>query len=85
MRSVVIISNYTSKEYFFSTDHCQPHELGDNWASVTHYLPSRVVPREGLEDGIINHVKDLIKVFYNDYHKVLNPDIEYQIDYHTDV
>jgi hypothetical protein len=60
--------------YFFSKDHCQNHGLGDKYVPCTYYLPSLVVPRECVPDGIINNVKDLISVFYYDMMEIPNPD-----------
>lgn len=75
---IVVISNMETGTYFFSKDHCQKHGLGDDYVSVTHYMPSMVKPREGLPDGIIRNVKDLVSVFYYDMKEIPNPDKDMQ-------
>lgn len=72
--SIVVISNMEENTYFFSKDHCQNHGLGDSFVPCTHYIPSSVVPRESLPDGIIKNVTDLVAVFYYDMKEIPNPD-----------
>lgn len=74
METLVVISNMDDNTYFFSKDHCQNHGLGSNYVPCTHYLPSRVTPRESVPDGIVKDVKDLVSVFYCDMKEIPNPD-----------
>jgi len=74
---IITISNMEKGTYYFTVDHCQhTEESGD--LPCTHHLPSHVVPREGLEDGIIKNKADLIFVFYSDELEIANPDPIYQ-------
>lgn len=77
---VVTISNVETREYFVSTDHCQPtKELGPHWVPCTHYLPYRIVPRPGFESGIIATVEECIRFedMYNT--RIPNPDPKYAV------
>lgn len=75
-KQVVVISD--EKTYFFSKDHCQNHGLGDNYVPCTHFIPSKVKPRESVPDGVIKDVKDLVAVFYHDMKEIPNPDTNMQ-------
>lgn len=77
-QSIIVISNLENNTYFFSTDHCQKHNLGNNFVPCTHGVPSYVVPRESLPDGMIKNVKDLVAVFYDDMQEIPNPDPSFQ-------
>lgn len=79
--SIVVISSYERGEYFFSTDHCQDHGLGDDFVRVTNYLPMHVVPREGLEDGIIDTVEKLVFIFHHGETEIKNPNPKFQPDF----
>lgn len=76
--TVIVISNYDNLTYFFTKNHCQNHNLGSAYVSVTHYLPSHVVPRESVPDGIVRNVKDLVAVHYHEYKEIPNPDKDMQ-------
>lgn len=75
---IVIISSYNKNQYFFSNDHCQDHGLGEDFVPVTHYLPARCVPREGIEDGIIDTVEKWLICCYSDMTEIENPDINFK-------
>lgn len=75
---IVVIANYENNTYFFSKDHCQNHGLGNDFVPCTHYLPSHVMPRKSLPDGIIRSVSDLVCVFYSDMKEIPNPNKEMQ-------
>lgn len=75
-QQVVVISN--NETYFFSTDHCQDHGMGDDYVPCTHTLPSCVTPRESVPDGIVKNVEDLVSVFYYDMVEIPNPDTNMQ-------
>lgn len=78
-RNVIIsISNEDTKEVFFSTDHCQKHDKGSSFVPCTYSLPMNVVPREGIEDGIVDTREKLIRVFYSDFTIIPNPDPKFQ-------
>lgn len=78
MKQIITISNIETKEYFFTTDHCQDHNLGSSWVPVTAYVPMDVVPRKELPSGRIENKEDYKKVFYNDYKEIQNPDSKFQ-------
>jgi len=78
-KQIIVISNMDNMTYFFSTNHCQNHGLGDNYVPCTHYIPSRVEPRESVPNGIINNVNDLVAVFYDDMKEIPNPDSKFKL------
>ena len=61
MEQIVTISNVNTDEFFFSTDHCQPHNLGECWISCSIRLPMWIVPRENFEDGWIRTKEDYLR------------------------
>ncbi len=73
---IIVISDM--KNFFFSTDHCQKHELGNDFVSTTFYLPMIVTPRESLPSGIITNKEELQKVMLYDEIEILNPDPKFQ-------
>lgn len=73
---IVVISN--EEFYFFSTDHCQKHKLGSDYVPVTHYLPSYVVARESVPDGIVKTKEDVVAVFYHKLKEIPNPDSNFK-------
>jgi hypothetical protein len=56
------------KQYFFADGHgyAKSHLLPGNWVPCSGYLPMEVVPRPGLEDGIIATLEQYMFIFYND-------------------
>lgn len=61
---IITISNVNTGEFFFTTDHCQPHQLGSEWVSCTYGpLPGHVVARESLPSGLVENKEDYKKVF----------------------
>lgn len=77
-QQIVVISNMDNNTFFFSTNHCQEHNLGDNYVPCTHSIPIFVEPRPTVPDGIVKSVADLINVFYDDMKQIDNPDKNYQ-------
>lgn len=81
---VCVHVNDSSKEYFFSTDHCQGVRVGalypegKGWVPCTHPIPQHVAPRDTLPSGVIETVADLITVYYSDAKEIPNPDPRYQ-------
>lgn len=75
---IITISNLETHEYFFTTKHCQPHNLGPDWVSCSARIPMHVVPRKGVEDGVISTVAQYNEVFNSDMKEILNPQPEYQ-------
>jgi hypothetical protein len=75
---VTTISNLYTMEYFFTTDHCQKHGLGDRFVPCTYTLPMRVVKRKAVKDGLISTIEQLKAVFYYDMTEIPNPDPSYQ-------
>jgi hypothetical protein len=82
-KTIIIISNEETNTFFFSNDHCQNHGLGKDFVPVTHYLPSRVVPRESVPDGIVKNVEDLVAVFYHYMEEIPNPDPSFQPNFNN--
>jgi len=79
MRQVIItISNVDTDEYFFTTDHCQKHNLGNSWVPCTTTIPITVAVREALPTGIVNNKEDYKKVFDTHMREIPNPQPEYQ-------
>ena|ERR1700682_748010 len=61
-------------EFFFTDGHgyYASDRLPDNWVPISVYLPMRVAPRPGLEDGIIATLDDYLLVFHSTL-KEVNP------------
>lgn len=76
--SVITFTNLENNTFFFSTNHCQNHDLGNNYVPCTHTIPSSVVPRESVPSGIVKNIEDLKAVFYDDLKEIPNPDENYQ-------
>jgi hypothetical protein len=72
--SIRVMVNGTRKEFFFVDGHgyYNQHRLPGNWTPCSTYLPMEVVPRPGLEDGIIVTLEDFLHVFHQGY-KEINP------------
>lgn len=73
-KQIIVIANMENNTYFFTKDHCQDHKLGENYVPCTHIIPSYVMPRPSVPNGIIQDVHDLVSVFYNDMKEIPNPD-----------
>lgn len=79
MRSnIITFSNLETREYFFSTDYCQEHGMGDNFVSCAYRIPNYVKPRESRPSGLINSIQDYIDVFLFDLTEIPNPDPQFQ-------
>ena len=78
-KQIITISNIDTKEYFFTTNHCQDHNLGNSWVSCTYTIPMYVEPRKSVPDGIIKDKADLVSVFYDDMIEISNPDSKFKI------
>lgn len=74
--SIVVISDM--KNYFFSTNHCQDHNLGDDFIPCTFSIPMFVEPRESCPTGIITNKEELKKVMFYDEIEIPNPDKNFQ-------
>ena len=72
--TIIAIFNVVDDKYFFTTDHCQKHGLGENFVPCTHYIPQHVTPRESLPSGIITNKEDWKKVFGTKAEEIPNPD-----------
>ena len=78
----ITLHNMDTKEFFFSTDHCQRlnSELTqDHWVPCTSSLPMFVAPRPGIEDGMIRSIRDYVNLFYRDDTLIMNPDPKFAI------
>lgn len=63
-KTVVVISSFEEKKFFFSDDHCfGVRVLPGHWVPSTSVFPMSVTPRPGLEDGIIDTIEKYISVF----------------------
>ena len=63
-KTVVVISSFEEKKFFFSDDHCfGVRVLPEHWVPSTSVFPMSVKPRPGLEDGIIDTIEKYISVF----------------------
>jgi hypothetical protein len=60
MESIITISNLSTGQFFFTTDHCQNHGLGPNWVPCTATLPMHVVPRPCVPDGVVRTKEDYV-------------------------
>lgn len=79
-QQIVVISNWDTKTFFLSKDHCQTHNL-DGYVPCTHYIPTIVVPRESVPDGVVKGLTDLVAVFYHDMKEIPNPDPNMQLNF----
>lgn len=86
MNKIITISNINTNEYFFTTDHCQKHNLGSDWVPCTFTIPMTCSPRKGLESGVINTLEEWRIVFGGkscvigspDNKEIPNPDPAFQ-------
>lgn len=80
--AIVIHHNVKTNEYFFSTNHCQ-HLDDPNWVPATYYLPMKIEPREGFEDGLVKNFADMERYQnqspYNNK-EIVNPNPEYIVN-----
>jgi len=77
-KSIVVISNLDNMTYFFSTNHCQEHGLGECFVPCSHAVPMYVEPRPCVPNGVVRNVTDLVAVFYDDMQEIPNPDTNFQ-------
>lgn len=75
---IITISNLSTMQYFFTTDHCQDHGLGDDWVPCTYKLPGYVEPRACVPDGYVRTKEDYVNVFLDDMQEIPNPNSNYQ-------
>lgn len=76
--TITTISSIENGHFFFTTDHCQLHNLGSDYVPVTYRLPMSVVPRESLPSGVIETLDDLVLIFYSDMAQIPNPNPEFE-------
>ena len=77
---VEVYASLEAKAFFFVNDYCYRLDrvegvLPDHWVPCSFYLPMEVVPRPGLEDGIIKDLDQWIFIFENDS-KLIESEIE---------
>lgn len=75
-RRITMISSHKRNVMFFTNDHCfgykhGTHYLGEDFVPSTFYLPSRVVPRPGLESGIVSTLADLMLVYVDKDERII--------------
>jgi len=69
MKSIITISNLDKNQFFFTTDHCQPHNLGDAWVSCTTSNTTREIVKNQEENAINEWTRCI---------EIPNPQPEYQ-------
>lgn len=77
-KSIVVISSLDNMTFFFSTNHCQEHGLGENYVPCSHTVPMYVEPRPDIPDGFVRNATELVNVFYDDMKEIPNPDPNFQ-------
>lgn len=71
--AIVYVANMDRKEYFFANHHSD-YGLGNGWVPCTEYIPYIVVPRPGIEDGIVDTIDKLRIVHFQDYTEIPCPE-----------
>lgn len=79
---VITIHNANTEEWFFSTDHCQgcykdAGFSGNEWVPCTSTLPLKIVPRKGLESGLVRNYHDMI-ILQGEDKRIKNPNPKYE-------
>jgi hypothetical protein len=77
---IISISNTSTGEFFFSTDHCQSN-LGCEWVPCSILLPLAVEPRNGLKSGLVETIEEYLMIFHKGEKQIPNPDPEYKPSY----
>ena len=63
--SVDVITNVETQDFFFTDDYCLGVDyLPDVWVPCTTQLPTHVVPRENLPDGVVDTLDKYILIFH---------------------
>ena len=61
-KTIVVISSFEKKKFFFSDDYCfGVRVLPEHWVHSTLVFPMSVKPRPGLADGINNSIWPIIQ------------------------
>lgn len=68
-QNIITISNLETNQFFFTTNHCQPHNLGPNWVSCTISNTTREEVKNSEENGINEWSRCI---------EISNPQPEYQ-------
>jgi len=50
MKEIITIGNIKKQQFFFTTNHCQPHNLGDDWVSCSERNTTREAVKESEEE-----------------------------------
>lgn len=63
-----VYASLKDKAFFFVNDYCYglyrvEGQLPDHWVPCSFNLPTRVVPREGVEDGWVSNIDTWISIF----------------------
>lgn len=72
---IITVSN--GYEFYFSKKH---YANVDDFVPVSIYLPMTVVPRKGLEDGVMRDLKDFLLVLHTNERLIPNPDPDMEKD-----
>ena len=63
----ISVVNRSKGVAFFTNDHCFGYDvLPDDFTSCTSVVPQTVVPRKGLESGVITNIDEYVAVYYDD-------------------
>ena len=63
--NVTTVTNVETGDFFFTDDYCiGVNYLPDDWVPCTTQLPSYVVPRETLSDGVVDTLDKYILIFH---------------------
>lgn len=74
---LVIHSNLSKAEYFFSTHHCQPN-TPEGFVPITFYLPLWCQRRPEFPTGLIATAEDVVKLHFSNAKEIPNPDPKYK-------
>ena len=81
INTVNVYKNKVSNNYFFSRKSDQKMTAKDRrtWVLNSFTLPMQVIPRKGLESGIISTIGDLRFIHYRRYTEISNPNGKLQV------
>jgi hypothetical protein len=69
--TLIVISSIKQKVFIFSDAHCFSfYETSSDFVPATSVFPMTVVPREGLEDGVIDTIEKFVSVFQKGYRQI---------------
>ncbi len=73
--TLITCSSHKDKVIFFTNNHLFNYGLlSSEFVASTVCIPMNVVPREGLEDGIVKDAEDYLRIFYKDCRLITSVD-----------